>query len=207
MAQLKVLLLGFTLFLVGSCASVPKESVALSRELESMINSSRRAHIEMLEYNTQLQLDKVDNFLNEKWIPDFTSSFVKESGILDNIENAPTNEKKGAEILEFAQAALPIIEERRSEMTSVIFQMNNLVKQKIEEHYREMLYVNQALTAHLSSAAEVNDIREQLRDRINIKENLVPVDKMNKILEDLIKSGAKAEKIPDLLQKFKESLN
>lgn len=207
MEHLRFLFLGLILLILGSCASVPKESVELSRELESMINSSRKAHIELIDYNTQLQLDKVENFLKEKWIPDFTSSFVNDSGILENIENAPTIEKKGAEILEFAQAALPIIEERRSEMNAVVYQMNNLVKQKVEEHYREMLYVNQALTAHLSSAAEVTDIREQLRDRLNIQENLVPVDKMNNILENLIKSGAKAEEIPHLLQKFKESLN
>ena len=37
-------------------------------------------------------------------------------------------------------------------------------------------------------------------------EELVPLDKMNEIMEKLLKSGAQAEQIPSLLKEFKNKI-
>jgi type III secretory pathway component EscV len=168
--------------------------------------NSRKAHLELLDYVTSLQLAKIDHFIEKEYTPDFVENFMGNSGILNNIQNAQTNEEKGMEILEFAQAALPLINERRNQMADAAWSMNTIIRGNIEEHYQEMLNTNQALTAHLSSAAEVVEIRKNLQERSIIPSEIIPIDKMNTILENLLKHGTKAEDIPQLVEQFKKSL-
>ena len=170
--------------------------------------SSRKSHLELLDSYTTLRREQADRFLEEHWIPTFTANFVEESNVLSYIEQAETPEKKGAEMIEFAQAALPIISERQNSMFQVIDGVDQIIRNRIESHYQEMLAINQALTAHLSSAAKVGEIRRQLQTRANINvEELIPLDAMNETMEKLLKAGMQAEKIPDLLEEFKNKIN
>ena len=190
-----------------ACVSVPRESVLLSQELNAMIINSRKAHLELLEDNTELRLDQIEEFIQKEYTPDFIGNFVTTSGVLDSIQKAPTYAQKGMEILTFSQAAIPLIDERRTEMKEVVFGMDRIIRKNIDSHYQEMLNVNLALTAHLASAAEVVEIRQELQQRLNISQDLIPVDKINKTMEDLLDAGGKAEKLPGLLEKFRQSLN
>jgi len=195
------------LLFLSSCISIPRQSVELSAELTQMTIRSRQSHLELLDAYTMLRRDQAERFLEEEWIPTFTANFVQESNILNNIEDALTPEAKGAEILEFAQAALPRINERRNSLFGVINGMDLIVRNRIDSHYQEMLNVNNALTAHLESAAKVVEIRQQLQSKMNVNvEELVPLDKMNEIMEKLLKSGAQAEQIPSLLKEFKNKI-
>ncbi len=205
-SKVKILFVLPLLFL-SSCISIPRQSVELSAELAQMTMRSRQSHLELLDAYTMLRRDQAEKFLEEEWIPSFTASFVQESNILNYIENAPTPEAKGAEILEFAQAAFPIINERRNSLFEVINGMNLIVRNRIDSHYQEMLNVNHALTAHLESAAKVVEIKQQLQNKMNVNvEELVPLDKMNEIMEKLLKSGTQAEQIPSLLKEFKNKI-
>lgn len=206
MKKSKYLILFAFFSLFTGCVSVPKESVSLSHELNAMIINSRKAHMELLDDNTALRIKQIDDFIQNEYTPDFIGNLVKTSGILDSIQRAPTYELKGIEILTFSQAAIPLIDERRTEMIKVVQGMDRIIRQNIEDHYLEMLNVNQSLTAHLSSAAEVVEIRQELQQKLNIPQDLVPMDKINKTMEDLIEAGGKAEKIPALLEDFKNSL-
>lgn len=204
---LKPSLLLLLILVMISCVSIPRQSVELSTELTQMILHSRESHLQLLDAHTSLRRAQAEKFLNEQWTPSFTASFVTESNILENILKAPSKEEKGAEILAFAQAALPIIEVRRNSMLNVIQGMDNIVRNRITSHYQEILNVNLALTAHLASAANVVEIRQQLQSKMNIQvEKLVPLDKMNEIMEKLLKGGMEAEQIPALLEEFKNKI-
>jgi hypothetical protein len=169
---------------------------------------SRQSHMRLLDEYTNLRRAEVDRFLEKEWIPAFTANFVRESRILDNIQVAKTDADKGAEILEFAQAALPLISERRSAMMGAVDKIDNLIRSQVEAHYQEMLNVNQALTAHLGSAAEVAEIRQQLQRQLKVDvERLIPIDQVNQVMEKMLKAGTQAEEIPGILNEFKEKLN
>lgn len=194
--------------LITSCVTVPKASVELSGELTRMIIHARQSHLRLLDQYSALQRAKVDKFMEEEYVPSFTANFVRESGVLANILSASTDEEKGAEIIEFAQAALPIIDERRNSMMGAVNEMDALIRSQVEAHYQEMLNVNQALTAHLGSAAEVIETRRQLQRQLNVDaDSLVPIDKVNQVMEKMLRAGAKAEDIPGLLNEFKEKVN
>lgn len=191
----------------SSCASIPRQSVDLSMEMNRMVLSSRKAHLELLDSYTALRLEQAEQFLEEHWIPSFTARFVEESNVLNYIEKAETAEEKGAEMIQFAQAALPVISEKQNELFKVINEIDNIVRGRIDSHYQEIINVNQALTAHLSSAAKVVEIRQQFQKQANINiENLIPLDEMNETIEKLLKISIQGEKIPDLITEFKNKL-
>lgn len=196
------------LLTLSSCASIPRQSVELSQELTQMIMTSRKSHLELLDAYTSLRQDQAERFLEEQWIPSFTARFVEESNVLNYIEKAETPEQKGAEMIEFAQAALPIISERRNAMFDVIEGIDLIVRNRIDAHYQEILNINQSLTAHLASAAKVGEIRQELQNHLNVNvNNLIPLDKMNETIEKLLKAGMQAEQIPVLLKEFKNKIN
>lgn len=203
----KYIRLFLCLMLLTGCASVPKASVELSEELTGMIIKSKQSHLNLLDGYTSIRKAEVDKFMNEKYIPSFTANFVRESGVLGYIQAAQTDKEKGAEILEFSEAAFPIINEKRRVYMEAVNQMDLLLRREIEAHYQEMLNVNQALTAHLASAAEVVQTRQQLQQQLGVDtENILPLDRANQIMEKMLDLSTKAEDIPSLINNFKEKL-
>ncbi|MBB6609993.1 hypothetical protein H7F15_02995 [Pontibacter sp. Tf4] len=200
--------MALSMLLLTSCVSVPRATVTLSGELSQMIVHSRQSHLQLLDQYTAMRKAEVDRFLEEEYIPAFTGRFVRESGVLHNIQAANTDEAKGAEILEFAVAALPVIYQERAVMMQAVDEMDKLIRTSIEAHYQQMLQTNQALTAYLGSAADVVQTREELQRQLRVNvDTLIPLDKMNKVMEKMLQAGAKAEDIPVLLEDFKEKLN
>ena len=206
--QIFLFSIALSMLLLTSCVSVPRATVTLSGELSQMIIHSRQSHLQLLDQYTALRKAEVDRFLEEEYVPAFTGRFVRESGVLYNIQAASTDEAKGAEILEFAEAALPVIYQKRAVMVQAVDEMDKLIRIRIEAHYQQMLQINQALTAHLGSAADVVQTREELQRQLRVDvDTLIPIDKMNKVMEKMLQAGAKAEDIPGLLEDFKEKLN
>ena len=191
--------------LLGGCASVPQASVDLSEELTRMIINSRKSHLNLLDEYTAIQKAEVERFMNDEFIPSFTGRFVSESGVLVNIMAADTDEQKGAEILEFSEAAFPIINQKRSQLIRVVDQIDQAIRREIEAHYQDMLNVNQALTAHLASAAEVVQARQQLQQQLGLDmSERLPLDRANEIMQKMLDLSIKAEDIPKVIDDFKE---
>lgn len=181
------------LIVLQGCSSVPKESIALSQELEIMIINSKRAHLELLDLNLRIQLERIDHFLQTQYIPSFVGSFVDNSAILEALETLETEEEKRAELHQFIQAALPIINEKRSEMTHRVMELHTAIRQRIEAHYQEILQVNQALTAHLASASSVVEAREDLRQKLEQSQWTIPIEQMNDSINELMENDTSNE--------------
>ena len=193
--------------LFEGCASIPRASVGLSEELTQMIIHSRKSHLNLLDGYTTIRKAEVDRFMTEDFIPSFTARFVAESGVLANIESAATNERKGAEILEFSEAAFPIINEKRTLLMGAVDQIDQQIRSEIEAHYLDMLNVNQALTAHLASAAEVVQTRLQLQHQLGFDISEVrSLDRANELMNKMLDLSIKAEDLPQVINDFNEKL-
>lgn len=207
--KLQITLSSLLLVLLSwGCVSVPQASVELSGELTRMIDHSRQTHLNLLDGYTAKHKAEIENFLTEKYVPSFTANFVAESGVLANIQSAETDEEKGAEILEFAEAAFPIIDEQRRIYMEVVNEMDQVIRREIEAHYQNMLNVNQALTAHLASAADVVQTRQHLQQQLglNTENSLLSLNRINETMEKMLDIDTKAEDIPELLNEFKRKL-
>jgi hypothetical protein len=149
------------------------------------------------EYMTERR-HSVDVFMEQKWAPDFMALFIDESAVLKNLEKATTKRERQQIMLEFTKAASKEISNRRDSLMDSLDEIERVLKEAIEYHYADMVAINQALTAHLYSAAKVTTARKELLEQLKIKpEQIVPIHKINNSIEKIISFEGRVE---DLLK-------
>lgn len=192
---------------LAACPKVPQETVLLSEELGGMIGSARSAHLLLVdEYFKELRA-QVDDFVNNEWTPAFMANFVDVSGVLELVAQAPTPDSAGTVMLNFAKAAMVEIAEVRDAKMKALDDVERILRREVSAHYEDMRVVNQALTAHLESAADVTEIREDLAKRLGIEtEDLIPLDEVNSVLEKFINAGGTVEEIVESSESLPNSI-
>jgi hypothetical protein len=71
------------------------------------------------------------------------------------------------------------------------------MKDEVRAHYADMLTVNQAITAHLMSAARVGEARDELLKQLKISgKEVFPVDKINDIMDKIVRYEGKLDELP-----------
>lgn len=108
------------------CAHIPKESVQLSEELTNMINSAQAAHLAMLHQYMAERRQQVDHFMENTWILGFIGQGVKDTRVLELIENENDLSEKGKIMLEFAEDASNEIFNRRKSLVNTLDEMEDL---------------------------------------------------------------------------------
>ncbi|MBI4548534.1 MAG: hypothetical protein HY707_11165 [Ignavibacteriae bacterium] len=215
--QARCVALIFTaLLLFAGCVRVPKESTILSQELTGMIRSAQAAHLALLDEYLGQRRERTKEFIERVWIPRFMTNAFKEVNILDSLakrhdanllaeKDVQQAREKEALIREFTEDAANVIEKRRAAMLSAVDEIGRMLQDSIVEHYELMLAVNQALTAHLQSAAEVTEVRDKLLSSLNINlQKLVPIDKINGVLEKILTYEGGVEDIKNIVNEAKE---
>ncbi len=189
---------------LGGCAHVPRESAQLSQELTGMIKAAQTAHMSLIEGYVGERRARVDAFMKNNWIPDFLGGFVNESDVLGRLEKAGSASEKGKVMLQFAEAATEKIYERRSSQMAALDAIERTMKDEVGAHYADMLTVNQAITAHLMSAAKVNEARNELLKQLKIDgKDAFPVDRINEILDRIVRCEGKLEELPKYVEEVK----
>lgn len=192
------------LLVLSGCATIPKESVILSEELTNMIHSARVSHLAMVDEYIAERRRRIDIFMEQKWIPDFMTFFVSSSTLLKDMEKASNASEKEQVMLDFTKAASKEISKRRTTLMDALDEIERALKNAIEDHYADMLMVNQALTAHLHSAAKVTATREELLKQLKIKpKEILSLDKIDKVIEKIISYKGQAEEISGMVDEVK----
>jgi len=192
-------------FSVAGCAHVPKESVQLSEELGGMIRSSQTAHLSLIEGYVNERRVRVDEFMNTKWIPDFLARGVTESGVTEKIEKSPTPAEKGKIMLDFAESATRQIYARRAAQMNALDVIERTMKEEVQGHYSDMVTANQALTAHLRSVAKVTATRDELLRQLKIEPRvLLPVDRINELMDKIVSYDSKLDDLPKYVEDAKK---
>ena len=193
--------------LVPGCATVPKESVDLSIELGKMIRSAEKSHLATLDLFISERRQRADEFLRNTWTPRFMDNAVKDSGVLDTIRAQRTDAQKGAVMKEFSEDAASTIAEQRAAIMDAIDKIGQILRESIRDHYADMLVTNQALTAHIRSVAEVTATQTQLLETIKVDpKTLLPLDKINGVLEKLLSHAGEAEEAAAYVEEVKNIL-
>jgi len=197
----------FLISLLSGCATVPKESVELSTELTKMIRSAEASHLALVEDYISEKKHRADDFLERVWIPTFISKGMKDTKILDSIAVEKDPVRKGGLLKEFNEDAAVVIAERRASIMSAIDAVGSSLREAVRDHYGEMLAVNQALTANLKSASDVTKTRDELFSALKIDPKaLVPLDKINGVLEKILTHKDDADKLDKYIEEAKKIL-
>ena len=80
--------------MILGCAHTPKEAVSLSEELLVMTESAKSSHLAMLDEYIAERRRQVDTFMSEKWIPVFMDDAIKNTNLLNLIENEKDLDEK-----------------------------------------------------------------------------------------------------------------
>ncbi len=192
---------------ITGCAHVPKESAHLSEELTSMITSAQASHLALLDQYMAERRQKVDQFMNEKWIPRFMGEFITKSSIVKLVEDEKEAAGKGKLMYEFMEDASKEIFRTRTSLTNTLDEIDRILRNATQDHYAQMLIINQSMTAHLRSAAKVTSTRDELLQKLRIDPKVIlPMDKISSSVEKLMKYQGKAEELPNIIKEVENAV-
>lgn len=176
----------FAVLFINACATVPTESVDLSIELTKMIRSAEKSHLAMLDLFIAERKERANEFIDSTWTPKFMAKTVKNTHILDSFKVQQTDEQRTQLIKEFSEDAASIISERRAKMMEAIDKIDKILRDRIEEHYNDMLTVNETLTAHIRSAADASETRTKILESLKVDPtSLLPLGKIAGVLDKI----------------------
>ena len=143
--------------------------------------------------------------MNIKRIPDFLARVVTESGVTEKIEKSPTPAEKGKIMLDFAESATRQIYARRAAQMNALDVIERTMKEEVQGHYSDMVTANQALTAHLRSVAKVTATRDELLRQLKIEPRvLLPVDRINELMDKIVSYDSKLDDLPKYVEDAKK---
>jgi hypothetical protein len=193
-------ILGF----LGGCASVPQESAQLSSDLGTMIRDARDSHLALIDEYMKVRRDRVDDFMQNKWIPTFMTNFAKTANFAQQYDAANGPDEKAKLTQDFQAAAAKKIAQQRATMLNALDDVDKALRSKITAHYDQMQVVNEALTAHLLSAAKVTAARDAILNKLNVPTNeLIPLQKLDPALQKIEQFEGKAADIQQLVDQAK----
>lgn len=201
---------GFPVLMIfcGGCVSIPPESVDLSKQINIGIAKSQSAHLSTINaFYAQLNKDN-DKWVVEVYLPKLISKATidmadacKKSG--DNSEdcyklNNGDFKKIIAETIEFRDEMQRALTKNRDE--SVLL---------INDHYRDLLASNAAVTGLLASAVDVSKATKEAASLASKTTGInLDTDAIEKAINSYLeKAGSEGAKIIDLEEKLSTIVN
>ncbi|UCF20193.1 MAG: hypothetical protein JSU87_01935 [Gemmatimonadota bacterium] len=80
-----MLLAALAALALQACASVPPESVELSVVIGERITDMQVAHEALVQEYFRISRERVEDFLDNRWMPHFLGDFVRRAGLMDSL--------------------------------------------------------------------------------------------------------------------------
>lgn len=224
----------FSLLLMVSCVSIPKETITLSKTIGSDLQILHNSHRNMVQlYYNGIKLN-VNTFIDDVYAPYLIHHVLEtelnkynrgESSMYSIIENAgKMGEEDGTKealkvMLEFQEAANKQINLKRNELVSPILQQEIEILATIDESYQNTIYANTILTAYLVSVGKTKESQSEALsiaslDGLDTKvaNRLIELSDFMDMAIDQgrkidIKSNEAQQQIEEIINKIKELTN
>lgn len=154
-----VALFFFALLGTLSCVSVPEEVVVLSSAVGDELAESQAAHEVLLQSRFDLIRDRIEAFLTDKWIPEFTGRFFEESDLLAKLESP---EPFTTDQIERLRAEISDYEDLRPSADNVI--------EVVERAWGDAWRAEQAMLFTMAAVEEIEAQRQELLAPVDVKE-------------------------------------
>ncbi|MBI5749603.1 MAG: hypothetical protein HZA00_10810 [Nitrospinae bacterium] len=190
------------IFLVASgCATIPKESVSLSKEIGNGIVSQQSAYVNLLNNYFALKRQAIDDFIEKEYLP----AYIK--NIQAKLQAA--KEKLDSFDSKMLSDIVAKIIQKRDGMQRDLDHVRVHILEKVNEEHVHLLRANTSITALLQSAVDVKQasvsagetVKKITGGRIDLEE----IEK--KFNEYLMKSGDLSSKAEDLFDLIKPLIN
>lgn len=170
--QLKNIVLLCGLWLCG-CVSVPPEASALSEQLGSRLTAIERAHRNLVEDFFVQKRQRVDEYIDEVWLPVFAQEFFAD----------PANQALWSEVIASNNRSDPVrfvmvvgpalqqnINAQRTQLIKPLDELEQEVLRQISAEYQSAQSMNQSLTAYLHTVSDIGENRTRYLSQLGVDE-------------------------------------
>ncbi|MDH3652373.1 MAG: hypothetical protein OEQ53_21970, partial [Saprospiraceae bacterium] len=156
-----------------SCVTIPKEASQLSFEIGQQMNRIEAAHLNLLDAFFQEKKDKIDEFMQNVWLPKFAETFLNQPDIAAAWELARSTNQQ-IDILNLILLLGPKLQgeinNRRLELIQPLEILQGKVKAQIQSDYNLAESMNLTLTSYLQSAQSVAANRDDFLNMLGISQ-------------------------------------
>ncbi len=202
-----------------ACASIPPEAPELSAQLGARVSSLEAAHVRLLEEFFLEKRRRVDEFVQEAWVPIFAQEFFRDQKI-DAVWKQVVQSQDPNDRLKFITLVGPKLQEKinrkRIQLIQPLDELEVTIKNKLKLEYDQTRAINNTLTAFLQSASKLEENRKRYLDMVGITDK--DVDKFvhetdravsqlvdaSRNIEDRVKDGEQyREGIENILEELR----
>ncbi|MEO8020374.1 hypothetical protein [Polaromonas sp.] len=176
---------------IAGCASIPPEAPELSGQLGTRITAIESSHNRLLEQFFAEKRRRVDEFVQEVWVPTFAAEFFGDQQV-DAVWKqvvASNDPKDRLRFVVMVGAKLQSkINEKRIELIEPLEDLERTVKAKLKVDYDQARAINNTLTSFLQSASKVEANRKRYLEMLGITDKQVEafIDETDEAVSDLV---------------------
>jgi len=209
--RISYLLLIAVLIFCG-CASIPPEAPELSAQLGSRIAAMEGAHFRLLDSYFNEKRAKVDEFVQETWIPIFAKEFFEDqemASMWNEVVASGDSRDRLRFLTMMGPKLLTLFDNKRKELIRPLDLLEQSIQAKIKAEYEGMYAVNNTLTSFLYSASKVEENRKRYLGVAGVTDSAFDkaVKDTDKAVEFLLSAGPKADQVTDQVAGYKRQLD
>jgi len=197
---------------IGGCASIPPEAPELSAQLGSRISSLEAAHVRLLHEFFLEKRRRVDDFVQETWVPIFAQEFFGDPRV-DAVWKQVVQSQDPKDRLKFITLVGPKLQEKinkkRVELIQPLDELEATIKNKLKSEYDQTRAINNTLTAFLQSASKVEENRKRYLDMIGVTDKEVDkfVKETDEVVSELVVAARSIEDRTKDAEKYRARIN
>ena len=161
--RLALALTGYVILSMTACASVPKETVALSRMVGQDVVQLQSGYRETIRFSfdqmRQAGLSVIDNV----WTPVYLRSFVTRGQLVEAAKDEQTEK-----IEYWARAAIKAIDDQRKKFLDPLQEREDALVAEVDAAFDRVINANAAVTANLNSVLKVQNLQDQVLDAAGV---------------------------------------
>lgn len=161
--RLALALTGYVILSMTACASVPKETVALSRMVGQDVVQLQSGYRETIRFSfdqmRQAGLSVIDNV----WTPVYLRSFVTRGQLVEAAKDEQTEK-----IVYWARAAIKAIDDQRKKFLDPLQEREDALVAEVDAAFDRVINANAAVTANLNSVLKVQNLQDQVLDAAGV---------------------------------------
>lgn len=182
-------LLIITILLFGAgCVSVPRETVLLSGEMQTMIRSAKAAHLNLLDAYEAERRGRIDDFMASTWNPNFIRTMAKDGDLWGKTCKIANTKDSAEELQGFVETAAQLIAAKRKELTDALDTAMVDLRSEVNAHYSLLEASNSTVTRNLRSVQANDEVMASLMKKNGMDAaKLTPLREVSAKLDKLFK--------------------
>lgn len=183
MERLKIIASIIVLTILGSCASIPRETVLLSQTLGKDLKELHSSHRNMVQLYYKKIKDNINVFINEVYSPYIINNMLEaemqgckegEPSLYKAIEDArklatPEATENAMEYMQdFLEMVRLQIEEKRESLFSPIATQERKLLDKINHSYENVLLANTSISNYLKSIRKLKETQQEVLSMVGL---------------------------------------